>query len=603
MTDPNPLRPRRRILLAVVVSLLIAGALIVLRPRQPPPVAGAPTPAPTQRMIATPRPVPSATATPPPVRTSVPPAPSATPVPPPARFFDDQRLNYAPGFSTLQIQAFLDAQPGRLKGLAYLVGDRRHTFAEVLGGQTAYYSVNPQVILALLELHGALVTDPAPSSEQIAWAAGYRGESGNRRGLQAQVRWAVRQILYARRDYPSYGELTYADGSSAPPPPGMTLAEFAIARVIAPSTTPGNLDARMQRFREVFTRLFDDPRTPPLDWPAPAEPFLVRPIPRVAPVTSFFDHAGPFLARNFGEGVHTYWGRVETDIAFAYNGHDGWDYAAAPPTRALAAANGEVIFAGNADDGCNTRAVAIDHGNGYRTLYWHLARVDVEIGMRVAAGEPIGVIGNTGCSTGPHLHFGVQYLGRNVDPYGWCGAGPDPWAAHPAGAPSVWLWADRPNPCGPPPDGAIVVDSGSPGFLLDGEEWQEAPAGYGGAARFAPSQRSAAGSDPWELRPLDLPPVAVWRPVLPAAGSYRVIAYIPYALSGLGDARAMRFSVRHAGGVAEVVVDGSLYANDWVDLGAYTFGDEAQVVVSAAAEDRRLTVWADAIMWLPVAAP
>jgi len=51
------------------------------------------------------------------------------------------------------------------------------------------------------------------------------------------------------------------------------------------------------------------------------------------------------------------------------------------------------------------------------------------------------------------------------------------------------------------------------------------------------------------------------------------------------------------------VVDGSLYANDWVDLGAYTFGDEAQVVVSAAAEDRRLTVWADAIMWLPVAAP
>ncbi|HMP43184.1 MAG TPA: peptidase M23, partial [Roseiflexaceae bacterium] len=106
------------------------------------------------------------------------PAATATAVPVAARFFDDQRITYAPGFSTQQIQTFLDAHAGRLKGYAYRVGDRQHTFAEVLGGQAAYYSVNPQIILALLELHGSLVTNPSPSSDQIGWAAGYRGGRG-----------------------------------------------------------------------------------------------------------------------------------------------------------------------------------------------------------------------------------------------------------------------------------------------------------------------------------------------------------------------------------------------------------------------------------------
>ena len=47
-----------------------------------------------------------------------------------------------------------------------------------------------------------------------------------------------------------------------------------------------------------------------------------------------------------------------------------------------------------------------------------------------------------------------QYLGRNIDPYGWCSGEPDPWALHPAGAPSAWLWVDRPSPCGPSPPGS-----------------------------------------------------------------------------------------------------------------------------------------------------
>jgi murein DD-endopeptidase MepM/ murein hydrolase activator NlpD len=198
------------------------------------------------------------------------------------------------------------------------------------------------------------------------------------------------------------------------------LSEYALAYTLAPTTSPSVLPSRLNAFLDTYTRLFGDPRTPPEGWPAPAAPFLHWPLEQPLPVTSFFDHGGPFLSRNFRDGVVTYWGRREVDIAFAYNGHDGWDYAAAPPDMALAAADGDVVFAGNADDGCATRAVILDHGNGYRTLYWHLARVGVELGEHVPRGQPVGMVGESGCVTGPHLHFGVQYLGRNTDPYGWC---------------------------------------------------------------------------------------------------------------------------------------------------------------------------------------
>ncbi len=569
--------------------------------------AAPPPPAPTPQAEALPTRAPVSTATPQPsppamavTPSATPAAPTPTPAPALANLFDDRRLTYEPGFYALQIQAFLDSQPGPLKGIVMPVGNRQHTFAEALTGQTVYYGVNPKIILALIELQSRLISDPQPAADQFAWATGFRGENGRRRGLQAQVRWSVKEMFYARRDYPQRIALTFADGSTAPPPEGMSLAEYALARVLAPTTVPPRLPALMERFRTTYTRLFDDPRIPPSAWSPPSPPFLTRPTGTIVPVTSFFDHGGPFLTRNSRNGITTYWGRVETDPIFAYNGHDGWDYAAAPPERALAAADGVVVFAGNADDGCATGAVAIDHENGYRTLYWHLHRVNVAIGERVARGQPIGVIGNTGCSTGPHLHFGVQYLGRTTDPYGWCGEGDDPWHTHPAGAVSVWLWMDRPSPCAPPPPGGVAADADLPGFFTDGEGWKRAPAGYGGESLFTASVRGAGGR-PWKMRPLDPPSLAVWRAELPTAGQYRVIAFIPYAVSRLGDATRVRYLVQHADGMAEVVVDAATHANDWAELGTYRFDETgAEVVLTSAAEEGMLTIWADVVMWLPV---
>jgi murein DD-endopeptidase MepM/ murein hydrolase activator NlpD len=81
----------------------------------------------------------------------------------------------------------------------------------------------------------------------------------------------------------------------------------------------------------------------------------------------------------------------------------------------MAAGAGRVAYADFLPGGWGL-LVSIDHGSGVRTLYAHLSRIDVKLGQRVAAGQPIAVVGTTGHSTGPHLHFEVRLRGAAVDP-------------------------------------------------------------------------------------------------------------------------------------------------------------------------------------------
>ena len=103
--------------------------------------------------------------------------------------------------------------------------------------------------------------------------------------------------------------------------------------------------------------------------------------------------------------------------------HAGIDFKGPIGSPIYAAADGRVTFAGVRSGYGN--AIEITHGNGMLTRYAHLSRIDVKVGQAVAAGSTIGGLGNTGRSTGPHLHFEVRINDRAVNPRPFLEAAPD----------------------------------------------------------------------------------------------------------------------------------------------------------------------------------
>jgi len=94
--------------------------------------------------------------------------------------------------------------------------------------------------------------------------------------------------------------------------------------------------------------------------------------------------------------------------------HQGLDIAAPMGTTVKAAAGGTVISAGWY--GGYGNYILIDHGGGMATGYGHLSQIFVSSGQQVGKEQPIGAVGSTGMSTGPHLHFEVRINGKPTDP-------------------------------------------------------------------------------------------------------------------------------------------------------------------------------------------
>lgn len=95
--------------------------------------------------------------------------------------------------------------------------------------------------------------------------------------------------------------------------------------------------------------------------------------------------------------------------------HYGIDYAAPKGTAVRAAAGGKVIFAGTKNG--YGKVVEIAHNNGLKTLYAHLQQYNVKRGQKIKQGQKIAQVGNSGLSTGPHLHFGLYKNNRPINPH------------------------------------------------------------------------------------------------------------------------------------------------------------------------------------------
>ena len=94
--------------------------------------------------------------------------------------------------------------------------------------------------------------------------------------------------------------------------------------------------------------------------------------------------------------------------------HTGLDIAATTGTPIKVVADGTVTFA--AYSGSYGYLVKVDHGNGVETWYGHTSKMLVKEGQAVKAGDTIALVGSTGNSTGPHLHFEVRINGEHVNP-------------------------------------------------------------------------------------------------------------------------------------------------------------------------------------------
>ena len=95
--------------------------------------------------------------------------------------------------------------------------------------------------------------------------------------------------------------------------------------------------------------------------------------------------------------------------------HHAVDIAAPEGTPIYAADSGHVVVAGWKEGGYG-KVVIVNHGNGFQTLYAHLSVIKVKVGQDVPKGKLIGLMGNTGHSTGSHLHFEIREGSQLRDP-------------------------------------------------------------------------------------------------------------------------------------------------------------------------------------------
>ena len=116
--------------------------------------------------------------------------------------------------------------------------------------------------------------------------------------------------------------------------------------------------------------------------------------------------ANGHLTSNYGPRMSPYAGRIKM--------HEGLDIGAPIGTSIVSPADGIVTFSGPKPGFGNF--VQIDHGYGVETIFGHASSLSVKKGQKVARGDKIATVGNTGYSTGPHVHYEVRVNGTPVDP-------------------------------------------------------------------------------------------------------------------------------------------------------------------------------------------
>jgi len=131
---------------------------------------------------------------------------------------------------------------------------------------------------------------------------------------------------------------------------------------------------------------------------------MMSSIPAVCPIyVSDFDRVGS------GFGMR------KDPIDSTMKMHKGIDISAPTGTKVYAAGSGKVIRISSSEDGYGN-CIVIEHGYGFVSRYAHLSGFKIKEGDEVKKGDLIGLVGSTGRSTGPHLHYEIEKEGERIDP-------------------------------------------------------------------------------------------------------------------------------------------------------------------------------------------
>ena len=201
------------------------------------------------------------------------------------------------------------------------------------------------------------------------------------------------------------------------------------------------LGKRLTEMAEIDSREFDFDRSPPSG--GPEGEGVSAQIPDLSAMLARLEQRADLresqlaalenviLTRELKEEIHPEGRPVATGYISSYFGeradpfdgretfHKGVDFAGAIGSDVVAVAAGVVTWAGERSG--YGKLIEINHGDGYATRYAHNSRTLVSIGQTVKRGEAVALMGSTGHSTGPHVHFEVLHNGRQVDPLSFIG--------------------------------------------------------------------------------------------------------------------------------------------------------------------------------------
>lgn len=348
------------------------------------------------------------------------------------KLIPDSELVNSPGARGFDVAGYIRYQPGFLRAYSEIVGGRLLTGAQIITMIAQQNSVNPRLLLALLEFSAHWISDPAPAPDKIDYPMGWRNDQ--RKGLFRQLSWAAdwlndgyygwKQRGLVSMDFPDKGRLAFNPSLNA----GTIAVQYLLARTT--DRTLWSQEVSPAGFFATYLTLFGDPFR-----------YAVEPL--VPPGLS-----APTMQLPFGQGETWY---------LTGGPHGGWDAASgwaavdfAPPKPpddlvaqqgacyispwfATAMVSGLVVRSGDGAVVIDTDLDG-DERTGWTLTYLHIADQDrVPAGTLVQAGQRIGRPSCEGfnlSAVATHLHIARRYNGEWIAADCW-GCAPDvqniPW--------------------------------------------------------------------------------------------------------------------------------------------------------------------------------